>query len=309
MSLLQSQHSDPTDGILPLIGPAAPRVVRPASRAMRADGPPLDLAASSAALPGVPVAVVGPVPVLFTDGATVVDAVGRAIEERRQPLHLAFCNAHTMVLAHDDPSYAAALCRLTVLNDGVGMNLAARLIAGAPFPENLNGTDFVPRLLHDIVRPLRIFLLGARPEVVGLAAEAIARDHPRHSVVGYRDGFFGPADAAGIVADINASKPDLLLVAMGNPRQERFVADHLAALDVPVSIGVGALFDFMAGVVPRAPRAIRAIGMEWCFRLMLEPRRLMRRYTVEVAEFLAQTLRFRARHGRIRPGVPGERKG
>ena len=201
---------------------------------------------------------------------------------------VAFVNAHTMLLALKSEAYAQTLEGFLLFNDGIGLDIANAVLNGRTFPANLNGTDFVPNLLGAIDRPIRVFLLGGRPAVVAQAAFNLQSAHPRHRVVGFRDGYFKPDEAAAVIADINVLAPDLLLVGMGNPLQETFIATHAHQLGCGVAMGVGGLFDFMAGAVPRAPAFVRSAGMEWMFRLFAEPRRLGRRYTVEILEFLAR---------------------
>lgn len=241
---------------------------------------------------GLPRAMVGPVPVLWVDRRTALDEVLRAMSEKRR-LALAFCNAHTMRLAHRDHGYAALLRRFSVLNDGVGMDIAARMVHGRRFPSNLNGTDFVPELLAHAPAGTRIYLLGARAPVVARAADMLRLLHPEHAVVGLRDGYFSDADVPALLADIATARPDILLVAMGNPRQEQFIDAHADRIAATVSIGVGALFDFLAGEFPRAPQAVRSLGFEWGWRLLHEPRRLLERYTVGNMAFLWHTLKYK----------------
>jgi len=197
-----------------------------------------------------------------------------------------------MRIAHRDHAYAADLRRLVVLNDGLGMNIAARFALGRGFPDNLNGTDFVPALLRAVPAGTRVHLLGAHPEVVARAAEVLAQTHPTLSVVGARDGYFAPEEVAAVLAEIDAARPDLLLVAMGNPRQERFMVEHAETIGAPVVIAVGALFDFLAERFPRAPHVVRRAGFEWAWRFAHEPRRLFERYTVGNVAFLLRTARF-----------------
>lgn len=214
------------------------------------------------------------------------------------PLCVAFCNAHTAKLAFDQPAFADTLRNMLVLNDGIGIDLAARALGYGPFPDNLNGTDFVPALLETSARPLRLFLLGAKADVLRRTEEVIARRFPHHHIVGRHDGYFADVDLPAIGDAIAALQPDVVLCAMGNPRQE-FVIAALAARKVArVLIGVGALFDFLADAVPRAPRLVRRMRMEFLYRLAQEPRRLGRRYTIEVAEFLVAIARLRRSNSR-----------
>jgi alpha-1,3-mannosyltransferase len=206
-------------------------------------------------------------------------------------IKLTYLNAHASNLAGRNPDFETALQSFTVLNDGVGVDIAARVLQGNSFPENLNGTDFTLRYLHATSRHFRIFLLGAKPGVADDAAAALETLLPQHVVVGTRDGYFVAAGANEVAAEINASGADLLLVAMGNPAQEFWIDAHLVSTGCRLGIGVGALFDFLAQRVPRAPQAIRQMRMEWAFRLALEPRRLWRRDLIGNPVFLTRVAR------------------
>lgn len=201
-------------------------------------------------------------------------------------------NAHTMNCAYVDASYRSALQRASlVLRDGVGVEVAGAL-SGRAMRHNFVGTDFVPHLLQQLADPeVRVFLYGAEPGVADAAASALRARHSGICVVGVRHGY---ENGDGTVAQIRAARPDVLLVALGNPHQERWIADHLETLDVPVAIGVGALFDYLAGRVPRAPRWMRRLRSEWIFRLVVEPRRLWRRYIIGNAQFLWRVVRVKA---------------
>jgi exopolysaccharide biosynthesis WecB/TagA/CpsF family protein len=212
-------------------------------------------------------------------------------------IKLAFLNAHTSNLAAADPAFRAVLNGFTVLNDGAGVAIASRWLHGKNFPDNLNGTDFVPRYLAETARPARIFLLGGRPGVAEEAAAKIRALAPQHTVAGTRHGYFKPEDETGIVAEIASQNPDILLIALGNPIQELFINRHFAALGVPLAMGVGALFDFLSGRVSRAPAAFRRLRLEWVYRLGREPGRLWRRYLLGNSKFLWRLLRARRSGG------------
>lgn len=201
-------------------------------------------------------------------------ALGRRTE-------LFFANTNFVVTCKDfasrfnDPS-------ITVVNDGIGMDLAARLMHGRRFQENLNGTDFIPRLLRGSPLPLRVFLFGARPEVVREASRAVEGRFGQE-VVGALSGY--EIDDATVCERIRAAKPDVVLVALGNPLQERWILDHAQALPPALYVGVGALFDFLADRAVRAPTWMRKVRLEWLFRLAQEPRRLWKRYTIDAVKF------------------------
>ena len=158
---------------------------------------------------------------------------------------------------------------------------------GRKFPENLNGTDFVPHFLGATRHRLRIFLLGARPRVVKAAARQFAAAWPQHDIVGVRDGYFhSDQQILEVCRAINRSKADVVLVGLGNPLQEQWISRYGPSLEPKLQIAVGALFDFLAGNVRRAPTWIRRIRCEWMYRLAQEPRRLFSRYLIGNFVFL-----------------------
>ena len=211
---------------------------------------------------------------------------------------IAFCNAYTASLALQDDRYRNVLSRMLVLNDGVGLDIALQILEGRRFPENLNGTDFVPRLLAELREPVRVFLLGATPEAVEQTGRRWAAQFRLHVVAGFHHGYFDLAsEGMEVVAKINAARTDVLLVGMGNPRQEIFMDRFAAQLSCPIVMGVGALFDFESGNIPRAPVWMQKARLEWLFRLKTEPRRLWKRYFVNSAGFLLKVLELRLRRG------------
>ena len=248
-------------------------------------------------MPGFPTEAVD-IAGLSVQGGTSAAVIDNILARLRQgiPTRIAFCNAHTLAVALNSPGYAEALCSFTVLNDGVGIDIAAGLLHGRRFPENLNGTDLIPELLR-LAPGSRIFLLGARPEVIAKAEAAIQASFAQHEVVGSHHGFFEPSQSNLVLDRINGVQPDILMVGMGNPTQELFVAEHAGALSAKLTICCGALFDFMTGQVARAPPWIRHLRLEWVYRLAQEPRRLFWRYTVEPAGLAVRLIRLRLRTG------------
>jgi alpha-1,3-mannosyltransferase len=206
-----------------------------------------------------------------------------------RPLMVAFCNAHTANLAARDKSLRDALGQALVLNDGIGVDIASRALFGERFPANLNGTDFVPHLLGAATGPIRLFLLGAAEGVADAAAATIRNRYPHVEVVGTRHGFFSDDQHGEVLDMIRRSGANMVLVAMGQPRQELWAARHHQQIAGPV-LCVGALFDFLAERVPRAPLAVRKLRLEWVFRLAQEPRRLSGRYLVGNLAFIGRVL-------------------
>ena len=206
-------------------------------------------------------------------------------------LHLAYCNANLVNIAAGDAGLRERLAGFLVLPDGIGVDIASRLLYGAPFPANLNGTDFTPAILANRERPLSVMLLGGRPGIAERAGARLAADHPQHRFAVLGHGYFEPSDEPALLSRLERERPDLLLVAFGNPRQEQWIADRIDARHCTVAAGIGALFDFLAGEVARAPESFRALRLEWVYRLWLEPRRLWRRYVVGNPAFLMRVLR------------------
>lgn len=211
--------------------------------------------------------------------------------ERGRPLRVAFANAHTLTLARRNAAFRRVLGDFLVLNDGVGVDLASRLKFGKTFPDNLNGTDFVPYFLSRTQHRLRIFLVGATSEVVSEAAHRFAITWPQHQIIGACDGYFRDENQVDelcrIIRDVKA---DLLLVGLGNPVQELWIANRGNATGARLQMGVGALFDFASGRVPRAPPWVRRLRCEWAYRLAREPRRLFSRYVVGGFVFLRHVM-------------------
>lgn len=208
--------------------------------------------------------------------------------ERGERLKIAFLNAHVANIAGGRADFRAALANAVVLNDGIGVAIAALMLDGRGFPENLNGTDFTPFFLTATRHTFRIYLLGAKPGVAEKAAEALRARAPQHRVVGLSNGYFDHAEEASIAERIRTSEADLVLVALGNPAQELFIEKQFASMGCRLAMAVGGLFDFMAGEKPRAPRIVQRLGLEWLFRLGVEPGRMWRRYVIGNPVFLAR---------------------
>jgi exopolysaccharide biosynthesis WecB/TagA/CpsF family protein len=206
-----------------------------------------------------------------------------------------FCNAHTANIARSNAEFAAALQQMTIFNDGVGVDLASRSLYGTAFPDNLNGTDLTPRLLDGLPTGTPVYLLGSPPGVAEQAAAALEGSHGI-SVVGTHHGFFAADEEEEIVAAIRDSGARLVLVGMGNPRQEMWAARHSRAIKVPL-LCVGAFLDFSAGRISRAPALMRAMRVEWIYRLILEPRRMAKRYVTGNLSFLFAVLCQRLAQG------------
>ncbi len=206
---------------------------------------------------------------------------------------LFYVNAHTLNLATEDPSYRDVLNGADVVfGDGTGVRWAARL-RGVHLRANLNGTDLTPALFERTAgRGFRYYLLGARPEAIDQAAATARELFPGWIQAGLPSRL---RDAGG---DARAHRrdrrlgPHLLMVAMGNPLQERWIAEHRDALCVPLCTGVGGLFDYWAGNLDRAPGWVRRAGIEWLHILWRQPHKA-RRYLLGNPRFLLRVVRGR----------------
>lgn len=212
----------------------------------------------------------------------------------RGRVSLGYVNTYTAFLLARDEGYRAALQSFVLLNDGIGLDLVGLIKYNQRFRYNLNGSDFTPLYLRDTRHRHRVYLLGGRPGVAERAAEALAGIAPQHEYVGAHHGFFNESDAGRIISDINASGASLVLVALGNPRQEMWIAEHVDKLDAKMAAGVGALFDFLAGHIARAPRWVQNLKLEWLFRLAKEPRRLWKRYIVYTPVIMVRAVKERS---------------
>ncbi|HLO18928.1 MAG TPA: WecB/TagA/CpsF family glycosyltransferase [Sphingomicrobium sp.] len=205
------------------------------------------------------------------------------------PMMVTFCNAHTVNLACRNAELRESLKDATILNDGVGLDIASRALFGASFEDNLNGTDFVPHLLGQADEPLRVYFIGGAEGVAEAASQAVRGSFSSIEVAGLAHGYFDDEESEKIIQEVRKSHANLVLVAMGQPRQEIWASRHFHRIAGP-TICVGALFDFLAGRVPRAPAWMRKYRIEWAYRLMNEPRRLARRYLVGNPMFLARII-------------------
>jgi N-acetylglucosaminyldiphosphoundecaprenol N-acetyl-beta-D-mannosaminyltransferase len=234
--------------------------------------------------------------VTMPDAVEIVGAMLRRHDECSRCVY--FVNAHSLNIAASDPAYRNVLnLGDNVFGDGTGVRWAARL-RGVRLRDNLNGTDFVPSLLRTTGGcGHSCFLLGGDASTIELAADFARRTFTGWRLSGWHHGYLADdASDAAVVARINEAKPDLLLVGMGNPLQEKWIHRHLPALCVSVCMGVGGLFDFWAGNVSRSPRWLRRLGHEWLWRLLQEPRRMARRYLVGNPLFLARVLSERSQN-------------
>lgn len=227
--------------------------------------------------------------------AEAVDAVERLVDAGRGGVVLTPNTDHLVTAEHDTGLREAYAKADLALVDGMPVVWASRLL-GTPLPERISGSDLTPALLERAARRgLRVFLLGAGPGVAELAAQRLRAQGV--AIAGTASPIIGTtarADEDEVVARVRATRPDLVLVGLGAPKQELFIHRRARELAPAVCLGVGATLDFLAGTVRRAPRWMARAGLEWLFRLVQEPRRLARRYLWDDPRFALivwQTLR------------------
>ncbi len=212
-----------------------------------------------------------------------------------QRVVVANANIHALNLAYKYPWFREFLNRSDVVFcDGVGVQLGARLL-GQRLQQRFTPPDWLGRLAALCAeRGFSIYLLGARSGVAEKAAAKLREASPALRVAGCQHGYFdktaGSSENEAVVAEINRLSPDLLLVGFGMPLQERWLADNLQRLNVRVALPVGAAFDYVAGEVRRAPRWMTDHGLEWLGRLVVEPRRLWKRYLLGIPLFFWRVL-------------------
>ncbi|HTL18805.1 MAG TPA: WecB/TagA/CpsF family glycosyltransferase, partial [Patescibacteria group bacterium] len=220
--------------------------------------------------------------------AEAIELVERMIASGK-PHYLVTPNVDFLVQARHDVELRRILFEAhLVLCDGTPLVWASRLL-GNPLPERVAGSDLVPLLIQTAAeKKYRLFLLGATPEAAQRAVKRLEQQHPGIIIAGYYSPPFNALldmDHEEIKRRIIQAKPDLLFVSFGCPKQEKWVAMHYRSLGVPVTAGVGATIDFLAGQVKRAPVWMQRSGTEWVFRLAQEPRRLFRRYVKDLWVF------------------------
>src|SRR5438067_445168 len=230
------------------------------------------------------------------DNLTIEEAMRRifleAEADRARMIH--FVHPHALNLAAFDTRLAEHLARADlVLPDGIGIRIAARLL-GVGMRHNLNGTDLWPELIRIAEdKALPVALVGGEPGVAETSAERFRRECPRLKIAFVSHGFLDDDESSEVARRIGRAERCLVLVGMGTPRQEEWAWRYLKNVAGAIVVTVGGLFDFVSERLPRAPVAWRELGMEWLFRLRLDPRRQGVRYLLGNLPFLLAAQRPR----------------
>lgn len=221
----------------------------------------------------------------------VIEESLTAVEVKTLQRVFACANPHSLVVAQKDEEFKSALTHADlVVADGVGASLMARLI-GCRLGPRITGTDYFQGVLHALQRcgSGRVFFFGSSQQVLDRIAKRFAVDFPALTLCGSLSPPFGTwseIENLRMVREINDTKPDVLWVGMTAPKQEKWVAANRRQLNVPVIGSIGAVFDFYAGTYSRAPKWVCGLGLEWAYRLLLEPRRMWQRNFVSAPKFV-----------------------
>lgn len=221
----------------------------------------------------------------------VVEGIVHHIQTSRTPEYVVTPNAQHVLSLQKDPYFQKIYSHARwVVPDGVPLLWAAKLL-GTPLKGRVNGTDLFEHLCAAAAQSgFKVFLMGGRPLAAQKASEVLQVRHPTLKVVGTYCPPYGfqndTAELQRINAAIKAAKPDLLFVGLGAPKQEKWIYEHYQELAIPVSLGIGVSFELVADMVRRAPILLQKLGLEWLFRLVMEPRRLWQRYILGNPQFI-----------------------
>lgn len=231
------------------------------------------------------------IPIRPVTMSEAVQEIDTAIVTRRN-VQIGVVNAAKIVNMHRDPGLRESVMNSDVIYaDGMAVVWASRLL-GKALPERVAGID----LMHSLMRlahrkRYRVFCLGAKQPIVEEVVRVFQREYPEAEVVGARNGYFTENEEQSVAEEVREAGADILFVAITSPKKERFMARWGEHMGVPIVHGVGGSFDVVAGLVKRAPTSWQKNGFEWLYRVLQEPRRLIRRYLVTNSMFLWLVLR------------------
>lgn len=230
------------------------------------------------------------------DNLTMSQALDSAVAllKKKSKSTIFFLNADCLYKSQHDEEYKIILNNSSLLlSDGIGLKFATKAY-GIKLKDNCNGTDFSPLYMQKLAKEKKsIFLLGGHEGVPEQVKENLEKQIPGIKIVGYHHGFF--KDDKKVVQKINASRADVVFVALGVPLQEKFISHNLDQLTPKVYLGVGSLFNFLSGRIKRAPKFIRVLKLEWFWRFLMEPQRMFKRYFIDTFKLLFIILKDKLR--------------
>lgn len=217
------------------------------------------------------------IPIHLLRKQAALDWIEHAIAEKK-PCQIITGNPEMIMAAQKDQRFFQVMNQADlVVPDGIGLVLAIRHLLKAKVPERVTGFDLATSFFQRAAQKgYSIYLLGGVPQMAEKAAHYLVKSFPGLQIKGTHHGFLTEEDYLQLITELASLKPDLLLVGMGAPRQEYFIADHKDQYQVPVSIGVGGCIDHWAGEKERAPLWLQNLHLEWFYRLIKEPRRFFR---------------------------------
>ncbi len=222
-----------------------------------------------------------------------VDAISREITQHKAELfHVITLNPEMTMACQHDPDLRRIVNEAGLLTaDGIGIIMVSRL-KGNPLPERVTGCDLLVELLEKAnAASWSFYLLGAEESTSRQAAKAIQETYPGVTLLGRHHGYFAPSEEERILTEIHSLKPDVLIVALGAPRAEKWIDQHKNRLNAKIAIGVGGSLDIIAGKVKRAPVMWQRLNAEWLFRLINQPSRWRRQLLLP--RFAVQALRYK----------------
>lgn len=221
-----------------------------------------------------------------------VDYVKQVIARRNPPVQHVVINALKVNLMEKDPELREIVNSCPLINaDGASIIWAAKKLH-VPVTTRVTGIDLFLRLVEEAAKNgYKIYLFGAKQEVVEKVQSIFTEQYPALQIAGVRNGYFKPEDEEQIVADMAASGADMMFVAFSSPKKEYWVHKYLDQLNIPFVMGVGGSFDVVAGVTRRAPKVWQNLGLEWFYRFIQEPKRLFKRYIIGNMTFIRHVKR------------------
>lgn len=226
----------------------------------------------------------------WTMGQTLNAA--QALIEAKVFAHLIGVNADKVLQMRDDSTMADTVRRREIVNaDGASMIIASKILR-RPLPERVAGIDLMGQLCAlSAAQDYPVYLLGAKADVVKKTAEALVRDYPGLGIVGFRDGYFDESEYDAIISQVLATKPVVVFVGITSPKKEEIIERFRDRGAHSVFVGVGGSFDVISGLIPRAPQWMQRLNIEWVFRMVQEPKRLVKRYLVGNTRFIGLVLK------------------
>lgn len=236
---------------------------------------------------------------VMVDNVTMDEALARvmAMLEGNSPGKVYTPNSEIIMEATRNPELMDILNGADLLvADGAGVVLASRIL-NQPVSQKVSGIDLIKRILINTdLRPVSFFIFGGKPGVAEQASINILSEFPRANIVGFRNGYFSSEEEEEILRKINEAKPEIVLVGLGAPKQEKWIHENARKLNCKVLMGIGGSIDVFAGTAQLAPEFMRKAGLEWLFRLMKEPRRYKR--MLDLPRFMMLTIKERLRKKR-----------